>query len=316
MIFGRRVRSPFSPFERNPQMRKLYCTLTALLLSLLLSGCGAPSAPQPETLTVACTTCPVYLLAQAVSQGVDTVEPVLVVDQQLSCLHDYTLTMGDMKTIEGSSLLAINGAGMEEFLEDVLESRTYLDCSRGLDLLWNEEEEENDPHFWLDPSCAAQMAENLARGLGEADPDHADTFTANAEAVSLRLNDLQQELKEALSALPCRQLITFHDGFSYFARAFDLEIAASVEEEEGSEASARRITELVALIDQYHIPAVFTETNGPDSTAKALAQERDIRVGTLNMGMSSDSLPEGLTGLEAYEWVIRSDVNAILEAYA
>ncbi len=297
-----------------------------LLSLLLLTGCAAQAAePEAET-TVACTTYPVYLLAQAVTQDVDGVEPVLVINQQVSCLHNYTLTMNDMKTIEGCDLLAINGAGLEDFLDDVLEGRDYLDCSQGIELDEGDEaheeasghahEEETDAHIWLAPARAAQMAANLAEGLAQADPDNAEAYRANAKTVQTALSDLQAELTEQLAGLSCRQLITFHDGFHYFAQAFDLEIVAAVEEEEGSEASARRINELVALIDQYQIPAIFTEVNGSDSTAQALALERDIGVFALDLGMSDANVPEGLEGLDAYEAILRQNVETILEAYA
>lgn len=296
-------------------MRRMTMPL-ALLLSLLLSltACGAAARSEPEGLTVACTTYPVYLLCQSVAEGTDVV-PVLVVDQPLSCLHNYTLTMSDMKTIEGAALLALNGAGMEEFLEDVLENRRCVDCSAGLTLLWNEEEDEPDSHIWLDPDNAARMAENLAEGLAEADPAQAERLRANAAAASARLEALGDVLREELSGLQCRSLIPFHDGFSYFARAVNMEIAASVEEEEGSEASARRILELVALLDEKHIPAVFTEVNGPDATARALALERPIAVGRLNLLMSSEGVPEGLQGLDVYEWGLRENARAIKEVY-
>lgn len=291
-----------------------FALLLALTLALTLTGCGAAVNPS-EGRVVACTTYPVYLLCQTVTQGSVGVKPVLVVDQPLSCLHSYTLTMSDMKVIDGAAVLALNGAGMEEFLEDVLDGRSCLDCSEGLELLWNEEEGENDCHTWLDPDNAAQMARNLASGLSELDPDGAELYQHNAEAAAERLHALREELREQLAPLPCRALITFHDGFGYFAAAVGMDIAASVEEEEGSEASARRIEELVELIDEKHIPAVFTETNGPDATARALAMERPIQVGELNMLMSSSGVPEGLTGLDAYEWALRKNVQAIKEAY-
>lgn len=284
------------------------CVAWLLVVVLLLTGCtGAPEAPRGKT--VACTTYPVYLLAQAVTRGAGGLEPVLVIDQQLSCLHDYTLTINDMKRIESSAVLAINGAGMEDFLQDVLEQRTCIDCSAGLDLLWKEEEEEYDPHFWLDPTLAAGMAENLAEGFAAADPERAQRYRDNAAAAGDFLADLKSEISEELSALPQRELITFHDGFAYFARAFDLDIVASVEEEEGSEASARRINELVELIDRYQLSAVFTEVNGSVSTAQALARERGIEVRALDLGMSRPE--DGAEGLDAYAALLRRNAAAL-----
>lgn len=157
---------------------------------------------------------------------------------------------------------------------------------------------------------AGQMMQNIAQGLSAADPEHRAQYETNAAVGAAQLAQLQTELKAELESLSMHQLITFHDGFSYFAHAFHLEIVASVEEEEGSEASARRIKELVGYIKQYHLPSVFTEKNGSNSAANALAQECGVSVYPLDMGMSGDG-----TGLAAYEALIRSNIDTIMEAY-
>ncbi len=298
-------------------MKRIFSLIFTLSLLMGLVSCGGTgSATDDNALQVACTTYPVYLMAQAVTEGADDVALSLVIDQQISCLHNYTLTMTDMKAIDAADVIAINGAGLEDFLEDVLEGRDVLDCSASLDLLWNDEEQEYDPHFWLDPSRAAQMAQNLADGLAELDPDNAAVYGANAQAIQQELSDFYQTQRERLENLQPKELITFHDGFEYFAGAFDLEIVASVEEEEGSEASARRIKELVELVDQYELPAVFIESNGSDSAARALSNERGLAIYALNMGMSQDLVPESLTGLDAYEWILSGNIDTLLEAYS
>ena len=293
-------------------MKKRLIFLFALAL-LFLPGCGTAAPQANADFTIACTTYPVYLLTQAVAEQVPNTTVQLVVNQQVSCLHNYTLTMADMKVIEQADLLVINGAGLEEFLSDALETRTYLDASQNLDLLWNDEEGEYDPHLWLDPTLAGQMAQNIASGLSVADSEHQEQYEANAAAVRTQLLQFQQEMRTALTDLPIRQLITFHDGFSYFAQAFDLEIVASVEEEEGSEASARRIKELVGYVEQYRLPSVFIEQNGSDSAANALAHECGVSIYALDMGMSGDDETGG--GLSAYEALIRSNIDTIREAY-
>lgn len=290
-------------------MKKRLTFLLALLL-LFLTGCSTKAIDDDTAFTIACTTYPVYLMTQAVAEQVPDTTVKLVVNQQVSCLHNYTLTMSDMKAMEQADLLVINGAGLEDFLSDVLETRPYLDASQGLDLLWNDEEGEYDPHLWLDPTLAGQMAQNIARGLATADAAHQHQYKANADAVVSQLTQFQAEQKAELVSLPVRQLITFHDGFSYFARAFDLKIVASVEEEEGSEASAHRIKELVGCIEQYQLPSVFIEKNGADSAANALAQECGVSIYALNMGMSGDG-----GGLSAYKALIQSNIDTIREAY-
>ncbi|MCD8341839.1 MAG: metal ABC transporter substrate-binding protein [Clostridiales bacterium] len=293
-------------------MKRLSAFLLALLLLLSAAGCSA-GEEEAEGLTVTCTTYPVYLMAQAVTQGTEGITLTLMIQQEISCLHNYTLTINDMKKVEGADLIAVSGAGLEDFLSDALEGRTVVDCSEGISLLWNEEEGEDDPHYWLAPANAAQMAQNLADAFGAIDPDNSARYQANAEAAAAELAAFQTALADSIPADCPRELITFHDGFAYFAEAFGFTIVAAVEEEEGAEASARRISELVDLIDQYQLPAVFVEANGSDTTAQCLAAERGSAIGVLNMGMSAGDSTE--TGLAAYEALLQGNLTAILEAY-
>lgn len=303
-------------------MRRI--TALLLLLALLLTGCGSTTNTDEtaETLTVACTTYPVYLLANSIVGEMEGVETELVIDQQVSCLHDYTLTVQDMKAVERADAVVINGAGLEDFLDDVLEGRTVIDCSQGIDLLTGDEhhhddgdgdEEEADPHIWMDPKRYAQMARNLAAGLAELDPDRAEKYRERGEAVARELEDFADSLRESDVGQAVRglEIITFHDGFSYFAEAFDLEIAAAIEEEEGAEASALELKEIVSIVQAQDLPAVFVEVNGSDNAAGIISRECGVSVWTLSMIMSGS---DGDT-VQAYEDAVTENLTTIWEAY-
>ncbi|WP_371817940.1 metal ABC transporter substrate-binding protein [Pseudoflavonifractor sp. MSJ-37] len=299
--------------------------------AVLLSGCGAAGADEEQTPTVAATTWPVYCLASAVAEGVDGVEVVPVVHQSMSCLHDYTLTVADMKVLDRASLILENGVGLEDFMADAMEAaRTpVVDCSQDVELRHMDEDEEGhdheaeehdhdheghdhggyDPHIWMDPDRAALMADNIADALAEWDPDHAEAYQANAAAAGERLTAFAEAGREKLSGLTERELITFHDGFGYFAEAFDLHILRAIEEEEGSETSAKEFRELTALVREHGLPAVFTEVNGSDATARALAQETGISWYPLNMIMSGEG-----SGLEPYLTAMEQNIDTVLEA--
>ena len=95
--------------------------------------------------------------------------------------------------------------------------------------------------------------------------------------------------QQTLAELSCRELITFHDGFSYFAESFGLTILKAVEEESGSEASAGELIELIDLVESHGLPAIFTERSGSDAAASILAAETGVKVYSLDMAMSGDS---------------------------
>jgi zinc transport system substrate-binding protein len=299
-----------------PMLKKLLALALALGLTLALVGCGAAEEEANQAdgaFTVAATTYPVYLFAQEVTRDVPDVALTLVIDQEVSCLHDYTLSVNNMKALEGADLILLNGAGLEDTMEDALASLSntpQIDCAQGIDLLTTDEGEA-DPHIWLDPMRAGQMVEAIAQGLSQADPDHADSYEANAAAAVQTLSTGYQELKDQLSGLSCRDLITFHDGFAYFAQAFDLTILRAIEEEAGSEASAKEVAEITALVQENDLPAIFTERNGSDATAQLIARETGAAIGELNLMMSRQEGDE--TGIDGYLALLQGNIDALRE---
>lgn len=307
-------------------MRKRLLPLALALL--VLAGCGSGAAPAETGTTVVATTYPVYCFTSEVVRDVPDVTVRLMIDQPVSCLHDYTLSVSDMKALDAADVLVLSGAGLEDSMQSALDAvadTPRIDCSAGVALLHSAEEHDHDgheghsdaealdPHIWLDPARAAQMVRNVADGLAALDPDHADTYRANADAAVAAIDARYAELRAQLDGIGCRELITFHDGFQYFAAAFDLTILRAIEEEAGSEASAKEAAEICALVRDHRLPALFTEVNGATATAEMLARETGVAVHALDLGMSGPT--EG-AGLSCYLDVLARDVATIREANA
>lgn len=264
-----------SLFEGAFCLRKI---IACLLIMIMFAGCGA----RPEPVDIAASTGPVAQAATRLVAGTELTVGQLVTDS-VSCLHDYSLSVRQMELIDQSDLVLISGAGLEEAMEDALPAAgLVVDCSEGLPLA------DGDPHYWLDPLLYAELAENAADALSAQYPQHADVIADNLTAFHQELEALNTLGNEMLQTLSCRQLITFHDGFAYLANAFDLEILAAIEEEAGSEASAKDLTEIIGLVEEYRLPAVFTEKNGSDASARVICQETDISCYTLDMAMNGD----------------------------
>lgn len=288
--------------------RRIASILTALYLIAGMCGCSTSPDNQDNTLTVAATTYPVYLLASAVAEGVDGIEVTAVVNQAVSCVHDYTLTIRDMKIIEQADCILLSGAGLEDFMEDAIGDRTAIDCSEGITLLCadeghnhdhesadeddhhdhNHDHGEFDPHIWMSPENAALMTENIAAALAELDPDHSEVYLVQGERQAELLREFSHWCHEELEELSCRDLITFHEGFGYLAESCHLHILSAIEEEAGSEASAQKIVELVELIDTHNIPVIFVEQDGSDATALAIQRECGVEVASLSMLMNGE----------------------------
>ena len=274
-------------------MKKFFLLLLPLLL---LWGC----TPKPSA-DIAATTLPVYDFTSALCQGTPLTVTRLVTEE-VSCLHNYSLNVRQVQAAEAADVIVQSGAGLEEFLHDVLENKSVIDASEGIDLLCAEEDEdhhehhahkghshEEDPHIWLSPENAAVMAENICRGLCQHYPQYQGVFQSNLPGLLEQLASLQAYGEQELAGLSCREMIPFHDGFSYFARSFGLTIVEAVEEESGSEASARELIHLIELVREHNLPAIFVEKNGSGSAASILSRETGAKVYTLDMAMSGSS---------------------------
>ena len=280
-------------------MKKQVLSL-CLAAMCLLSACER-SQPDTDKRTIVATTYPVYLFASAVTEGVEGIEVLRLDTGSTSCLHDYNLTVNDMKKIERADVIAVNGAGLEEFMEDALHTSDALviDCSEGVHLLENEshhhDEEDHshdghdhghfDPHYWMDMENAGVMVENIAEAMVELDADNAQVYRDNGEKAQQELQVVDALMEIYREGVDVPGLITFHDGFRYFCHAYGLDLLESIEEEAGSEASAKEIVEITRLVKEHDIPVIFTEVNGSDATAKAIVRETGCAIAQLSMVM-------------------------------
>ena len=271
-------------------MKKLLPLL--LILALLLAGCAGHAAPSGPT--VAATTAPLAQFAEALCQGTD-ISVSLIVSESVSCLHDYTLTVEQMRMVQSADCVLLSGVGLEDFMADALSSaKRSVDCSEGISL--RSLDGEDDPHIWLSPENAKQMAQNAADGLISLYPQWEETINKNLTALEGRFAELQDYGDSALEGLSCRELITFHDGFGYFAEAFGLDILASMEEESGSEAAASALREICTLVEDHSLPAVFTEENGSDAAASIVSRETGCKVFSLTTALGDSDYFTAMTG--------------------
>ena len=281
----------------------------ALVLAFgLLCGCSTPKEYDP----IAATTLPVYEFTSQLCEGTDLTVTRLVTES-VSCLHDYSLNVAQVRAAEAAETVVISGAGLEEFMDDILNNKTSIDASSGIAIIECEEEHDHeheheeedehdheghhheiDSHIWLSPVNAMVMARNICESLCAQYPEFSDIFKNNLAGLLSDLEALQSYGETELADLSCRELITFHDGFAYFAEAFDLHIIRAVEEESGSEASAAELKDLISIVREHELPAIFTETNGSVSAADVIARETGAAVYTLDMAMSGDSYFEAM----------------------
>ena len=295
-------------------MRKFLILLLALLVLPGLALCE----------TVVTSFYPIWIMTLNLTDGLeDHVTVRNLAAPTVGCLHDYQLQPADMKALTAADAFLVNGAGMEAFLPEIahaLPDLPVIEASEGIELLESgdaveileaEEEEGANSHIWLDPLRAIRMAENLAAGLCGVLPDDADTIAANLDAYRSRLQALDGQLKEGLSSLPNRDIVTFHEAFPSFASAYGLNVVAVVNKEPGEVLTPSQLGELVREIRALGNPPLFVEPQYTDLSARTLSAETGAPVYSLDPVVTG---PEENVPLDYYETVMLQNMNTLVEA--
>lgn len=281
-------------------MKRLLSLFLAAAVLIFFSGCQA----QKLDIDIAATTRPVWEFTCRIVSGTDLSVELLITDP-VSCLHDYSVSVNQARIAEQANVVILSGAGLETSMSSLFDEKDIIDCSHGLSLLGcdNENDHEHhdsshshefDPHIWLSPANAMTMVKTIYNGLLQRYPQHSALFSKNLKDLLSDLEALDTYAKTQLKNLSVRNMITFHDGFTYLAHTYDLSILKAVEEESGSEASAAELKELISLVRDNRLPAIFTEENGSVSAAGVIAKETGINVYTLDMAMSERTYFEAM----------------------
>lgn len=293
------------------------------LLTLVLALCLMATPVFALAETAVTSFYPIWIFALNLTEGIDEIEVVNLAAPDTGCLHDYQLQTGDMKALAKADLFLVNGAGMESYLDVVRKDFPDLPvtvASEGIEFLAGqnameigeaEEEEGVNSHIWLDAANAAAMTANLAEGLRNAFPQYADRITENETAYVEKLMALDAELREKLSGLKKNGIVTFHEAFPYFAKAYGLEVLAVVNKEPGETLTVKQMAELTEAVKALGLPPLFTEPQYEDLNARTLVQETGAQVYSLDPVVTG---PEEDVPLDLYEQVMRQNAETLLEA--
>lgn len=299
-------------------MKNVIRLISLLLILMLLPVCALGE-------TVVTSFYPIWLLARNLAEGIPGLEVRNLAAPDTGCLHDYQLQSQDMKVLEEADLFLVNGAGMESYLDLVFSAFPDLPVARasdGVPLLYgmdalqigeSEEEEEGEAnaHIWLSASNAVLMARNLAEAMIRQFPSLEPGIRENLASMTDRLNLLDQELKDGLSDLPRRGIITFHEAFPYFASAYGLEVLAVVNREPGETLTPAQLARLITVIRDLGNPPLFTEPQYEDLSARILASETGANIYTLDPVVTG---PEENVPLDYYESVMRKNMETLQDA--
>ncbi|MBO9430956.1 zinc ABC transporter substrate-binding protein [Sulfitobacter sp. R18_1] len=305
---------PFRPSRRS--------ALIGGLSAFALLG-AAPAAFATPKLNVVATT---GMIADAARRiGGDLVEVRSLMGSGVDP-HSYRQTRSDIVALTRADLVLWHGlyleAQMERFFEDLGRKRAVIAVAEALPkeglLSHPDYEGRYDPHVWMDPNTWTAVVDEVTRALSEAHPAGAETFAVNAKTYRAELDQLAAYAAETVAQVPegQRVLVTAHDAFSYFGRAFGFEVIGIQGISTNSEAGLNRISSLVDELVEREISAVFVETSVSDRNMRALVEGAAARGHEVVIGGSlySDAMGEPGSYEGTYIGMIDHNVTTIARA--
>ena len=240
--------------------------------------------------------------------------------------HIYQASAGDVAKMQSADIVIYNGLHLEGRLGEVFQSlerlgKTVICATDGISpasLIRDGDNAPPDPHIWFDVSLWKNAAAGLTRSLNIAKPGNSAVYLHNLECYLSKLNELEDYITERVNELEKsrRVLITAHDAFRYFGRAYGFEVLGLQGINTSSEAGTRDFTALAQIITDRKINAVFIETSVPPKNIDALisaVSSRGFEVSTGGL-LYSDSLGESGSACDTYIAAFRANVDTIINA--
>lgn len=315
--------------------------LAAALGAALVGGCGSGDtanggAASGGALNVTATASFLADIAQNVAGDRFTVTALV---PRGADLHTYEPTPRDLAKVAGSDLLVVNGAGLEQSLEDSLrnagEDVPVVVASKGLtprtpragEPLHEEHgtdgtapvnpgAHEVDPHFWLDPTLVKTYVTNIRDAFATADPNGAATYQANAASYVAQLDELDRWIRAEVDTLPVadRKLVMNHVSHGYFADRYGFTIVGAVipSVTSGATPGARALADLARTVRAAGVKAIFVDLGEDPTLAEQLAAETGVAVvDDLRPHTLSEPSGEAPTYIDMMKYETRRIVEAL-----
>lgn len=296
-----------------------------LCLVLLLSACSKQTAninSSEGTLNVVATTTMLADLSRIIGGNRVTVDGLMGpgIDP-----HLYQASAGDVTLMQQAQIVVYNGLHLEGKMGEIFENlnnQKVICIEDGLDssmLLMSETDSDiYDPHIWFDVTLWKQAAQTVANGFREFDPEYASLYDENLSDYLKELDELSSYIQTRTTELSKEQrvLVTAHDAFQYFGKAYGFEVNGLQGISTDAEAGTADVSSLADFIVERQVKAIFVESSVPPKTIKALqsavkAKGFDVAIGG---ELYSDSLGDETSDAQSYVLTFQSNIDTIVDA--
>ncbi|MCY7696173.1 metal ABC transporter substrate-binding protein [Bacillus altitudinis] len=324
-------------------MKKIFFILTAALLAVGLAACSSSAGTNASKgkadgkLTIYTTIFPIQDFTEKIGGSHVNAQSVYPANADAHSFEPSSKTMVEMA--EGDAFI-YSGTGAEAFADKTASTLKdqgvkTVKAAEGIKLLSTQEEHaheegedhdhdhegedhdrhdhgDKDPHAWLDPVYAQQMAKNIKDTLVSLDPDHKDEYTKNYESLKKELQSLDQEFKTTLSKAEHKEILVSHAAYGYWEKRYGIEQISVLGLSASEEPSQKQLENIVQQAEKHHIKYVIFENNVSSKVSDTIRSEIGAKSLTLK-NLESITEDDAKNG-ESYVSLMKQNLNTLKTA--
>ena len=295
------------------------------ILAIIACSCGSTGSEQQgkSKLKIVCTT---GMIGDALKNIVgDSAEVVSLMGPGVDP-HLYKATQGDLGKLSEADVIFYNGLHLEgkmgEIFEKMGKRKKTVAFAEGIQpgklRVMDAVTQSHDPHIWFDVSLWAEAVAYAGEQMQKIDPAKAAYYKSNTDVYLQKLTDLHGRVKTAIAEIPASQrvLVTSHDAFGYFGRAYDMEVQGLQGISTTAEFGVRDVSNLVKFIIEKKIKAIFVETSVSQKSIEAVLEGCRQQGHNVVIGgkLYSDAMGEAGTPEGTYIGMVEANVAIVVKA--
>ncbi len=271
-------------------------TVILVIISLIVIGnLNRNETEKDDKVRIVTSFYPMYIMALNVTEGIENVEVENMADNQVGCIHDYTLTTSDLKKFENADIFIENGYGIENFSEKIINSYPnvkIIEASNSIEDIITEESGEINAHFWTSIDNYILQVRKIADRLKELDNANEAKYEENVSEYIKKLENLKTKYKNQLQNINGKKVVSLNEAFSYLFKFVGIEEELISTDHEQSALSAEQVKNVIDMMNNENIKTIIIAENDDEQNATAIANETGAKIYRLKDGMSGDGLTD------------------------
>ena len=286
----------------------LIAILIIFVISVIIGNIFLNNRKQSENTKILTSFYPLYIITMNVTEGAQNIEVTNMTEKLKGCIHEYTLTTEDLKKFETTDVYIQNGNGIESFSDKVKELYPKIKVINSTEnivrTIEDEEEDEINPHMWLNLDNYIKQIENITNELKSIDSQNSEIYETNKDKYTKKIQELKEK-KQTLN-LNGKKAICLNEGLVYLLDEIGMDVTSIETNHEHSSLSALQLKQIIEQIKKENIKLVFIDKDDDTKIADTIKNETEVEIYRLDSGMYGDN------SLESYLNTMNNNYDVLL----